>query len=77
LGFADHAGGGGVAGIDRGAQLPMSTDVITILESELSDMHDLPLDAVVDVVEYNRIMRRIGVSDGEPVTPVSAFNSSI
>ena len=55
----------------------MSTDVITILESELSDMHDLPLDAVVDVVEYNCIMRRIGVSDGEPVTPVSAFNSSI
>jgi hypothetical protein len=77
LGFADHAGGGGVAGIDRGAQLPMSTDVIINLESELSDMHDLPLDAVVDVDEYTCIMRRTGVSDGEHVTPVSAFNSSI
>jgi hypothetical protein len=26
---------------------------------------------------YARIMRRIGIAEGEPGTPVSAFNSSI
>ena len=55
----------------------MSTDEIINLESELSDMHDLPLDAEVDVDEYTSVMRRIGVSDGEPWHQVSAFNSSI
>jgi hypothetical protein len=53
----------------------MSTPIM--LESELSDIRDLPLDAVVDVDEYSRIMRRTGVSDGGPDTPVSAFNSSV
>ncbi len=46
--------------------------------SDKSDIHDLPFDfdVNIDVVEYSRIMRRVGV-DGGSVTPVSAFNSSI
>jgi hypothetical protein len=40
---------------------------------------DLPLGEEVgfDNAEYERIMRRIGVTEGELGTPVSAFNSSI
>jgi hypothetical protein len=47
--------------------------------SDVSDMRDQPLDAEVgfDFSEYARIMRRIGVAEGELGTPVSAFNSSI
>jgi hypothetical protein len=49
------------------------------LTSDLTDIHDLPLDADVnlDNIEYSHIMRRIGLAEGEPGTPVSAFNSSI
>jgi hypothetical protein len=86
--LADHVGGGGVTNIGGGAQLPMSTvyaaQVSTVyadqvIESDLPDLLDLPLDAEVNVedVEYAAIMRRIGISDGEPGTKVSAFNSSI
>jgi len=47
--------------------------------SDMSDIHDLPLDAEVnfDEVEYAHIMRRIGIAEGEQGTTVSAFNSSI
>lgn len=50
-----------------------------VLTSDLSDFRNLPLDAgvVIDEVEYFRIMRRIGLADGEAGTTVSAFNSSI
>ena len=47
--------------------------------SDVSDVSDLPLDDEVtaDDVEYARIMRRIGIAEGERGTTVSAFNSSI
>jgi hypothetical protein len=47
--------------------------------SELSDIADLPLsvDIVFDNTEYNELMRRTGLVEGESGTPVSAFNSSI
>jgi hypothetical protein len=50
-----------------------------VLTSDMSDIHDLPLDAEVSIddVEYAHIMRRIGLVEGEPGTSVSAFNSSI
>ena len=50
-----------------------------VFTSDMSDIHDLPLDAAVsfDGVEYAHIMHRIGISEGEPGTSVSAFNSSI
>jgi hypothetical protein len=50
-----------------------------VFTSDVSDIHDLPLDAEVsfDEVEYAHLMRRIGVVEGEPGTSVSAFNSSI
>jgi FXSXX-COOH protein len=49
-----------------------------VLISDMSDIHDLPLDAQlnIDDAEYAHIVRRIGI-DGEPGTSVSAFNSSI
>ncbi len=50
-----------------------------VFTSDMSDIHDVPLDAEVnfDEPEYAHIMRRIGIAEGEPGTPVSAFNSSI
>jgi len=50
-----------------------------VFTSDVSDIHDLPLDAEVGFggVEYAHIMRRIGIAEGEPGTSVSAFNSSI
>ena len=50
-----------------------------VFTSDVSYIHDLPLDAEVgfDEVEYAHIMRRIGIAEGEPGTSVSAFNSSI
>ena len=50
-----------------------------VFTSDMSDIHDVPLDAEVsfDELGYARIMRRIGIAEGEPGTPVSAFNSSI
>ena len=50
-----------------------------VIVSGLSDVRDLPFDAevIVDDVEYARIMRQIGITEGEPGTSVSAFNSSI
>lgn len=49
------------------------------ITSGMSDHGGQPLDAEVDIddYEYARIMRRIGVTEGEPGTPVSCFNSSI
>jgi hypothetical protein len=78
--LADHVGGGGVTNIGGGAQLPMSTVLVDlVIKSDLIDLHDLSLDAEVnlDDAEYARIMRQIGLSDGEDDTTVSAFNSSI
>lgn len=50
-----------------------------IVPSRVIDVSDVPLSAEVNIdgLEYMRIMRRIGIQDGESVTPVSAFNSSI
>jgi hypothetical protein len=50
-----------------------------VIQSNLSDIRDLPLDAEVNVddVEYWHSLRRIGTGDGEPGTTVSTFNSSI
>jgi len=50
-----------------------------VFTSDMSDIHDLPLDAEVDSaeIEYAHIMRRIGIVEGERGTTVSAFNSSI
>jgi hypothetical protein len=50
-----------------------------VVLSSVLDVSDVPLrsDVNIDSLEYMRIMRRIGIQDGESVTPVSAFNSSI
>jgi hypothetical protein len=50
-----------------------------IFTSDMSGIGEVPLDAEVkiDDAEYAHIMRRIGIVEGEPVTSVSAFNSSI
>src|SRR6202000_1558522 len=50
-----------------------------VFTSDMSDIHDLPLDAEgsFDEVEYAHIMRRIGIAEGEAGTSVSALNSSI
>jgi hypothetical protein len=50
-----------------------------VVPSRVIDVSDVPLGAEVNIdgLEYIRIMRRIGIQDGESVTPVSAFNSSI
>ncbi|HEY3882966.1 MAG TPA: hypothetical protein VGM12_30635 [Trebonia sp.] len=50
-----------------------------VVLSGVTDVSDVPLraDVNIDGLEYMRIMRRIGIQDGESVTPVSAFNSSI
>ncbi len=55
----------------------MSSDTFEILKSDLPDMRDLPLDHAVEDIEYERTVRQIGVTDGGPSTPVSAFNSYI
>jgi hypothetical protein len=49
-----------------------------MLTSDMTDIHDLPLDAELnfDEAEYAQIMRRAGIG-GEPGASVSAFNSSI
>jgi hypothetical protein len=50
-----------------------------VIPSDVSDLHDLPLYAEVDIdkVAYAHVMRRIGMTEGEPGASVSAFNSSI
>jgi hypothetical protein len=45
--------------------------------SEIADTQDLPLDESIDETQYAHLMRRIGLVESEPGTPVSAFNSSI
>jgi len=74
----EHAGGG-VAGIGGGAQLPMSTaSTDQVIVSDLPDIGELPFGAEVNVgAEYALILSRLGILDGEPDNPVSAFNSSI
>jgi FXSXX-COOH protein len=56
---------------------PAYTDQVIV--SDLPDIGELPLDAEVNVddAEYARIIRRLITLDGEPHSPVSAFNSSI
>jgi hypothetical protein len=80
--LADHVGGGGVTNIGGGAQLPMSTvNEDHVIVSELPDISHLQLDAEINFdvkAEYERLMSRTGINDGEPdTTEVSAFNSSI
>jgi hypothetical protein len=50
-----------------------------VFTSDMSDIRDLPLDAEVSIddIEYDNVMRRIGIAEGEQGTSVSAFNSSI
>ena len=50
-----------------------------VLTSGVADVGSVPLDAelYMDDRDYARIMRRIGISDGEAAPSVSAFNSSI
>jgi hypothetical protein len=50
-----------------------------VFTSDMSDIHDVPLgtEFSFDELEYAHIMRRIGITEDEPGTPVSAFNSSI
>jgi len=50
-----------------------------MLLSDLADLGDVPLNATpaIDAGQYARLMRQIGVTEGEAGTPVSAFNSSI
>jgi hypothetical protein len=50
-----------------------------VVPSSVPDVSDVPLRAEVNIdgLEYMRIMRRIGIQDGDSVTSVSAFNSSI
>jgi hypothetical protein len=50
-----------------------------VVPSSVIDVGDVPLCAAVDIdgMEYMRIMRRIGVQDGESATLAYAFNSSI
>ena len=48
-----------------------------MLESQLQDVYDLPLDLKVGSDDIEDLMRRIGLVEGEAGTPVSAFNSSI
>jgi len=50
-----------------------------VVPSRVIDVSRVPLSAEVNIdgLEYIRIMRRIGIQDGESVTPVAAFNSSI
>jgi hypothetical protein len=56
-----------------------TTDAGAVFTSDMSDIHDLPLDAEVSIddIEYAHIMWRIGIAEGEPGTSVAAFNSSI
>jgi hypothetical protein len=56
-----------------------ATQADVIVASDMSDIHDLPFDfdLNIDMVEYSRIMRRIGIDGDDTVTPISAFNSSI
>jgi hypothetical protein len=58
--------------------MPVAQEDEVVLSSVL-DVSDVPLRSEVNIdgLEYMRIMRRIGIQDGESVTPVSAFNSSI
>ena len=50
-----------------------------VVPSSVIDLGDVPLRDAVDIdgLEYMRIMRRIGVQDGESATLAYAFNSSI
>jgi hypothetical protein len=50
-----------------------------VVPSSIIDVGDVPLCAEVNIdsLEYMRIMRRIGIEDGESVTLAYAFNSSI
>jgi hypothetical protein len=56
-----------------------TTNTSVVLDSDMSDIHDLSLDVeiTIDDAEYEHMMRRIGIVRGEPGTSVSAFNSSI
>ena len=47
------------------------------LISDIPDTQDLPLGDVVSDGEYEQLLRRTGVVEGERGTQVSAFNSSI
>jgi hypothetical protein len=56
----------------------LTTDQDSVITSDLSDIHDLPLDTYlsVDDAQYAEIIRRIGIQE-ETGNTVSAFNSSI
>lgn len=56
--------------------VPVSSDSPALL-SPLPDTGDLPLDSDVIDGEFELLMRRTGLAEGEPGTTVSGFNSSI
>jgi hypothetical protein len=67
-----------VVGTAQGADPHMPAYPAAVLVSDVSDIHDLSLDAeLIEDAEYPHIMRRIGIVEGEPGSSVSAFNSSI
>jgi hypothetical protein len=50
----------------------------TALTSDLADTGDLPLgEGAPGDADYEALLRRTGVTEGEAGTTVSAFNSSI
>jgi hypothetical protein len=55
----------------------MSVTAVDSILSDVPDTRDLPLEAPVDETEYARLLRRIGLVEGDSGTCVSAFNSSI
>jgi hypothetical protein len=55
----------------------MSVTTVVSIISDVPDTRDLSLGVPVDEAEYARLLRRIGLVEGESGTVVSAFNSSI
>jgi hypothetical protein len=55
----------------------MSVTIVDSIISDVLDNHELPLEVTVDETEYARLLRRIGLVEGDSGTSVSAFNSSI
>jgi len=55
------------------------TQTQDLLTSAVPDVGDVPLSDPLEVDDdsYARIMRRIGLAEGDPGPAVSAFNSSI
>jgi hypothetical protein len=78
--FPASAWRGFLAAAKSGARLPASGMAGDLIETSLPDLHDVPLDAGVQINDsaYARIFRRVTEGDGgDDPRRVSAFNSSI